>query len=93
MWYHVYTMTQQIGVRELRESLTKVLRAVEAGQSYEVTRDAVVVAVLGPADRSQLERMIASGEASVPVPLDRPIARRSALGRTAGDFLADDREE
>jgi prevent-host-death family protein len=85
-------MAQRIGVRELRESLTKVLRAVEAGQSYEVTRDSVVVAVLGPADRTRLERMIAHGEASVPVPLDQPIRRRPAPGRSASDFLADDRE-
>lgn len=93
MWYHVYTMSRRIGVRELRQSLTKVLRQVEAGESYEVTRDAVVVAVLGPADRSPLERLTASGEASVPTPLDRPIARRPASGRSASDVLSEHRAE
>lgn len=84
-------MNTRIGVRELRESLTKVLRSVEAGASYELIRD--VVAVLGPADRSRLERMIASGEASAPVTPDRAINRRPVPGRSASDFLADDREE
>ena len=86
-------MSQRIGVRELRESLTKVLRQVEAGKTYEVTRDSVVVAVLGPADQSPLERLTASGEATVPTPLDRPITRRPASGRSASDVLADDRTE
>lgn len=86
-------MSNRIGVRELRQSLTKVLRAVEAGQRYEVTRDSVVVAVLGPADQSPLDRMIERGEASTPVPLERPIRRRAVAGRSASAHLADDRDE
>lgn len=86
-------MDNRIGVRELRQSLTTVLRAVEAGQSYEVTRDSVVVAVLGPADRRPLDRMIERGEATAPIPLDRPIRRRGALDRSASEHLAADRDE
>lgn len=86
-------MGNRIGVRELRETLTRVLRRVESGESYEVTRDAVVVAVLGPADRTVLERMTTSGEASVPTPLDRPLTRLPPSGRTASEILADDRAE
>ncbi len=84
---------RSIGIRELRESLTKVIRDVEAGNTYTVTRDAVAVAVLGPAERTRLERMIASGEATQPVVLDRPIRRRVAPGGLASDVLADDRDE
>jgi prevent-host-death family protein len=44
-------MSQRIDVSELRQSLSEVLRRVEVGESYEVTREAVVIAVISPADR------------------------------------------
>ncbi len=86
-------MSQRIDVSELRESLSEVLRHVEVGESYEVTREAVVIAVISPADRSPPGRLTASGEATVPTPLDRPLARRGVSGRSASDGLADDRVE
>lgn len=85
-------MATRIGIRELRDGLTRILRRVEAGEIVEVTRDERTIAVLAPAGGSRLEAMVASGEAIVGSPLERPITRfRSATGISASDALQADR--
>ena len=57
-----------MGVRELRQNLSKYLRRVEEGERLEVTEHGRPVAVLAPlpaADRA-LTRLIASGRVSAP---------------------------
>lgn len=51
-----------IGIRELRQSASRYLRAVEAGETFEVTDRGRPVALLVPVPReSRLERLVASG--------------------------------
>jgi prevent-host-death family protein len=56
-----------IGIRDLRQRASVVLREVEAGATFEVTDRGRPVAVLGPVpDKSPLDRLRASGEVSTP---------------------------
>jgi prevent-host-death family protein len=52
-----------VGVRELRQRASELLRRVEAGETFEVTDRGRPVAVLGPVrDGSPLERLRGSGD-------------------------------
>jgi len=54
-----------VGVRELRQRASELLRRVEAGESIEVTDRGRAVAILTPVKRvSTLERLRAAGETS-----------------------------
>lgn len=54
-----------VGVRELRQRASELLRRVESGETIEVTDRGRPVAVLAPlASRSALERLRAGGETS-----------------------------
>jgi prevent-host-death family protein len=56
-----------IGIRDLRQRASVVLREVETGQTFEVTDRGRPVAVLGPVtDKSPLDRLRAAGDVSVP---------------------------
>ena len=55
-----------VGVRELRQNLSRYLRRVEAGETLEVTehgRPVAVLAPLPPANESILDRWIREGRA------------------------------
>lgn len=52
-----------MGIKELRDTLTHVLRRVEAGERVEVTRDGEPVAVIVPYEADPLARLIAEGRA------------------------------
>lgn len=60
----------QVGVRELRQNLSKYLRRVAAGERLEVTERGEPVAVLAPLSESSsataLQRLVASGRARPP---------------------------
>ena len=58
----------RVGVRELRQNLSRYLRRVERGERLEVTERGKPVAVLGPVDESAsaLRRLVASGRARPP---------------------------
>jgi prevent-host-death family protein len=61
-----------VGVRELRQRASELLRRVEAGETIEVTDHGRPVAILAPLpDRGALERLRASGDL---VPSDRDLA-------------------
>jgi prevent-host-death family protein len=55
-----------VGVRELRQNLSVYLRRVQRGETLRVTEHRRVVAVLGPAARTEdaLAQLIADGRAS-----------------------------
>jgi prevent-host-death family protein len=57
-----------VGVRELRQNLSKYLRRVLDGETLQVTDRGKPVAVLAPLPRpkTRLERLIAAGEVVVP---------------------------
>jgi prevent-host-death family protein len=56
----------RVGVRELRQNLSRYLRRVERGARLEVTERGKPVAVLGPVDESgsALRQLVASGRAT-----------------------------
>ena len=62
---------QQVGVRELRQNLSRYLRLVAEGERFEVTEHNLPVALLGPLPGrgSALERLVADGR-MVPARLD-----------------------
>lgn len=88
---------QQVGVRELRQNLSRYLRLVTGGERFEVTEHNVPVAMLGPLPgrSSAVERLVAEGRL-VPARLDL-----AALGAppdapremTISEALAEQREE
>ena len=85
-------MATRIGIRELRDTLTTTIRRVRAGETFEVTHDGEPVALLGPVPDDRVERLIRSGIASRPKPLDRPVRPHPVIGpMTASEALADDR--
>jgi prevent-host-death family protein len=52
-----------VGVRELRQRASELLRRVEAGETIEVTDRGRPIAVLAPLpDRSPIERLRAAGD-------------------------------
>jgi prevent-host-death family protein len=57
-----------VGVRELRQRASELLRRVEAGETIEVTDRGRPVALLTPVpDAGPLERLRAAGEVASPV--------------------------
>lgn len=89
--------TQRVGVRELRQNLSRYLRLVTAGERFEVTEHNLPVAILAPlpSRSSTLERLVAEGRI-VPARLDltelgAPPERSGEL--TISEALAEQREE
>ncbi len=83
----------RMGIRELRDNLTKTIRRVRAGESIEITHDGEPVALLSPVRRDRLEQLIAAGEVTPGKPLERPIRRFPATGKlTASEILERDRD-
>ena len=59
---------KSIGIRDLRQRASVVLREVEAGTTFEVTDRGRPVAVLSPVvDKSPLDRLRAAGDVSTPI--------------------------
>jgi prevent-host-death family protein len=84
----------RMGIRELRDNLTAAVRRVRAGEIVEVTHDGEPVAVLTAVPRRRLDRLLVLGDATAPVPLERPIIRFPVVtGRSASEALEDDRAE
>jgi prevent-host-death family protein len=59
---------RRVGVRELRQNLSKYLDRIKRGERLEVTEHGQPVAVLAPlpASRGTLERLVASGRVNAP---------------------------
>ena len=90
---------RSVGVRELRQNLSKYLASVKAGESLRVTERGKEVAVLAPsgaAAEPYLELASLRG-ASVPARRLEDVAaglpKRSAPPGTTDDFLAEGRAE
>jgi prevent-host-death family protein len=84
----------QIGIRELRDNLTKTIRRVRAGESFEITHDGEPIALLSPLRGGRLAQLIAAGEAAPGKPLDRPLRPLPVTGpMTASEALERDRAE
>lgn len=51
-----------VGVRELRQRASELLRRVQAGEAFEITDRGRPVAVLGPIAEDPLQRLRAAGD-------------------------------
>lgn len=88
------TLRAQIGIRELRDTLTATLRRVRAGEAIEVTYDGTPVALLMPLPSGRLARLVAGGDVSPGTPLTRPLQRFAVTGPfSASEAILDDRAE
>jgi prevent-host-death family protein len=93
----VHMATNRVGVRELRQNLSRYLRRVALGERLEVTERGKPVAVLAPASEPQsaLRRLIASGRARPPegdlLDLAPPKGPVTARGTDALQDLREDR--
>ena len=63
---------QSVGVRELRQSASKILDQVKDGAVFEITEHGVPVARLVPITKSLYEEYIAAG---LIIPAENPITR------------------
>jgi antitoxin (DNA-binding transcriptional repressor) of toxin-antitoxin stability system len=87
-------MTAQLGIRELRDTLTATIRRVRAGEVIEITHHHQPVAMLSPPRVGRIDQLLAASDIATPTPLDRPIRRYAPVGAvTASDALQDDRAE
>jgi prevent-host-death family protein len=87
-------MKSRIGIRELRDTLTATIRRVRNGETLEVTHDGVPVAVLAPVRGDRVDRLVAGGDVTAPVPLEKPLRRFPVIGEmTAAEAIEDDRAE
>ena len=89
---------KQVGVRELRQNASAVLRRVEAGEVVEVTdRGRAVARIVPMHEASRLEQLLAEGRASSATGdvLDiKPIPRvtgKPLLSKILADMRADER--
>ncbi len=89
-------MTERVGVRELREGLSRYLRRVRAGERLVVTEHGRPLAVLSPwaEDGDVLDRLVADGRMRrgtggllAVEPVKRPISRAGT------EALEQEREE
>jgi prevent-host-death family protein len=86
---------ERVGVRELRQDLSRYLRRVTAGERFEVTERNVPVAILAPLPGdTALGRLVAEGRA-VPARLElrRLGAPLGTVDSRISDALAEQREE
>ena len=78
-------MTESVGVRELRQNLSRYLQRVKAGEGLVVTEHGRVVARLVPAGTDGYVSLAAEFGASVPLEaLESIVARLTPPGRPAG---------
>jgi prevent-host-death family protein len=87
-------MARQIGIRELRQNLSRAIDEVRNGETLEVTRGGEPVARIVPVRHAtKLDQLIAEGKARPalrPMDLTRPL-RRATTGITASEALQEDR--
>ena len=90
-------MGSSVGVRELRQNLSRYLGRVKAGEAFVVTERGSEVARLTPSGggrQSALARLIAERGATIPRgDLIANLGPRHRVGRSTADALAEQREE
>jgi len=83
-----------MGIRELRDALTVVLRRVESGERIEVTRDGTPVAVIAPYNPRELDRLVAEGRATPGRPFERRVPSLEwPLDRSTTEIVSEGRED
>ena len=88
------TVRSQIGIRELRDTLTATIRRVRSGETLEVTHDGEPVAILAPVRSDRIQQLVAGGDVTAPIPLEEPLRRFPVAGElTAAEAIEEDRAE
>lgn len=88
------TMATQMGIRQLRDSLTATIRRVRMGETIEVTHHGAPVAVLAPLPADRIDRLVSAGDVTPGEPLARWPSRHPVTGElTASQAIEDDRAE
>ena len=84
-----------MGIKELRDSLTQVLRRVDAGERIEVTRDGEPIAAIVPLPEDPLARLVAEGRARPPLrPFRATVPKvRWPLERSSTEVISEGRED
>jgi prevent-host-death family protein len=83
-----------MGIRELRDALTVVLRRVEGGERIEVTRDGEPVAVIAPYAPRGIDRLVAEGRATPGRPFEpRVPSLEWPLDRSTTEIVSEGRED
>jgi prevent-host-death family protein len=89
---------ERVGIRQLRQNATAVLRRVAAGEVIEVTdRGRAVARIVPMHEASRLEQLVAEGRASgatgglLDIKPMRRIAGKPALSKVLADMRADER--
>jgi prevent-host-death family protein len=87
-------MATRIGVRELRQNLSRALERVRRGETLEVTRNGQPLARIVPVSYpTKLDQLIAEGKARPalrPMDLTRPLPKATGP-MTASEALQEDR--
>lgn len=91
-----YMSDRQVGVRELRQNLSKYLRRVERGERLEVTEHGRPVAVLAPLGEAEtpLARLVAAGRVTAPtVDILGLLPPRGSVSTRTSEALREERAE
>jgi prevent-host-death family protein len=87
-------MATQMGIRQLRDTLTETIRRVRGGETIEVTHHGAPVAVLAPLPGDRIDRLVASGDVTRGEPLERALRRYPITEPwSASQAIEDDRAE
>ena len=79
-------MARQIGIRELRQNLSRAIEEVRSGETLEVTKDGTPVARIVPVTyATKLDQLIAEGKAR---PALRPMGPTGPLPKATGPMTA-----
>lgn len=87
---------ERVGVRELRQNLSKYLRRVARGETLEVTEWGRPVAILGPLTKpvSPLDRLVSMGRVTRPErALSELLPPRGRVSTRLSEALLDERAE
>jgi prevent-host-death family protein len=85
-----------ISHRELRNNSAEVLRAVAAGEAFEITNHGEVAAVLVPPALTPYERLVTAGKVREPRkdrPVDLRTIHRMAVPESTAEIIADLRRD
>jgi len=91
-----YMEGKQVGVRELRQNLSRYLERIKRGERLEVTEHGRAVAVLAPLSPAEgaMARLVAAGRVIPPVQdLDRLLPPEGPTSTTLSRALAEERAD
>lgn len=89
MRYRDYTVDDRVGIRELRQEASKVLKRVVGGETIEVTDHGHPIARIVPLRRGALDQLILEGRAAAADGDLLDVAERLGLPATSSALPSD----